>query len=133
MKKSLILLFCALMFVSCAELLKERERKEMQLVAKLASLQVQGQVIDAGIVCDGCEFENDAMVYNFTVDENLIDFDILKECEADIRAEFEQELKLQSNDNEMFESLRKLDGKIIYRFIGDTTGKTIVLTIDVPN
>ncbi|MBR4066345.1 MAG: hypothetical protein IKJ97_06305 [Bacteroidaceae bacterium] len=133
MKKTLLIIVSILMLTACGELKKEATRKQLAVEARLANLTLKGMIIDTGIVCEGCEFKDDKFTYYYTLDENVISIESLKETEEVLIEGHKEELKQVAIGNDFFKKLGEIEGTVTFHYTGDMSGENIVITLNVPN
>ena len=129
MKKILIFILPALMLFSCAE----SAQKQLERIAQRTDFEFKGKTIDTGIVCDGCGFKENSFTYYYTFDEELITHEALEANKEELREEYTSTLANEAADNSFYDLIKEIDGNLIYHFTGNTSGKTFVISIKVPN
>lgn len=90
------------------------------------------KVIEEGLTAVKASYKNGEMVYSIIVDEDIYEFDLLKENRAEIKKSIVDEFVNDSNDVEV-RQLRKLlkryNANLVYLYKGSQTGKIISITI----
>lgn len=133
MKKFLFLVLAvAFLFASCggdggANEAKDNLKKAAEVVNGYAPLEV-----DYMTTLVSCEFDGKNFVYSYEIDEDYRTVSEIKEGYAD---EFRASLQKDWDENPelkiMKDNLNKIGGSVIYEYHGNTTGESLVFTMDI--
>jgi hypothetical protein len=129
MKKTILLILPMLALASCDRLNKEFTRKEIALALKYANARLSNEIFDEGILYDSIGFCNDEITYHFSIDEEHIDIETMKEFREEIRDQHKSDLLIMEKEGiQIFSMLNEIDGKITYIYTGNISGDTIKFT-----
>lgn len=92
------------------------------------SNKVFPQEVEEGLVMKSMNLEGDYVIYEAECDEDIHDMDLLEMNKASMRAEIKKNLGSSDPQIQMFRNncIRAEKG-IGYRYVGDTTGKSVVI------
>lgn len=150
MKKILFLLLGVLLFSSCGiKDLKEKiarakedsynveledydnEIQEAKDFLREAAEEVETPMeVDYMTILISCEFDGNNIVYDYIVDEDHATISELRDSEDEIRESIESNLKKTEEVREMVKNLKKIGGKVIYKYYGNHSGEKIVFEIE---
>lgn len=88
------------------------------------------QEVEEGLVMTGMHLEGDYVMYDAECDEDIHDMDLLEMNRSNMRAEIKKNLGSSDPEIQMFRNTCiKAEKGIGYRYVGDTTGKAVVILI----
>ena len=110
---------------------EESDRQKLEELVKVTNVSCPMQV-DETTVLDNLTIEADNVVYNYTVDENVVDMASLKDNEAQMKQSIKGSLNVSEPAIKMFlEACVKDNKKLVYRYKGDASGEIMECVFDV--
>ena len=102
-----------------------RDMLEIMITSTNAQCPMQ---IENGIIMSSVSLEGHNFVYNYSVDENLVSIEALKQNKSAVKANIKQIL---SSDDMMVKQMVKIckeaNTGIVYRYIGDVSGDVCII------
>lgn len=119
----LVFLLSLFMLVGCTD------NASLEAVVQIAKKELPER-IDEGLVVTNIFKENKNIIYVCSVDENIYDLDAIKELSSEIKDEMIDELNSDSDTRELLKQVKNIDGRIIYRYKGKSTGRKVDVVIN---
>lgn len=133
MKKIIMLMLLLVTLVACnqpSEREKANAREFLRNEISFANDQLTGMQMDYATISDGCNFMNDNVYYYYTIDEDYINISDMIANEREIKRNLRSTLESMPETEALIQNLKKINGKIIYQYTGDITGKTAQFVLD---
>ena len=137
MKKILYAVFSIMLLASCGggkakvtESDKAEAREMLRTELEYANNTLAGKQVDYATFCDGCEFYNDEAHYYYTVNEDYITIQQLKDNVGEFKKRQKEMIKIMPATKELCRLLEMIDGRIIFHYTGDYSGQTVMITLD---
>ena len=102
-----------------------RDLLEIMVTSTNAQCPVQ---IEDGMIMSSASLEGNNFVYNYSVDENLVSIEAIKQNKSAVKANIKQ--ILSSNDmtmKQMVKICKEANTGIVYRYIGDVSGDVCII------
>lgn len=110
----------------------DKTKESLKLEAKVADKLLAGKEIDFMTKALSAQFDGTNMVYTYEIDEDYATIDQLRDLKKE---ELKNFLKTNLDNSPEFaetkENLIKINGKVIYNYIGNTSKKVLTITIDL--
>ena len=130
MKKFLLLVLgVAFLFASCGvNEAKDNLKKSAEVVNEYAPLEV-----DYMTTLVSCEFDGKNFIYSYVIDE---DYGTIPEMKENGHAdEIRSSIKKDWDENPelkiMKDNLKKVGGSVVYEYLGNITGESMIIEIDI--
>lgn len=111
-----------LALVSCSE-------SKLQVQVELANKEFPMEIAD-GLTVDNLTIEGDYVVYNITVDEDVCDIGSLNRNKQQVKEDIMATLKSDASVSEFLKVCADANKGIAYKYTGDTSGDTCMITIE---
>ena len=136
MKKILYAVLSLVLLVSCggsdskvSESDKAEARELIRAEIETTNDFLAGKQVDYATVCDGCEFYNDEIHYYYTFNEDYVNVDLLRSNVEEIKKNQRSIIESMPATRELSDLLKTVNGKLIYHYTGDCSGRTVLVTV----
>lgn len=131
-KSILYLLAMTMLIVSCAPKNdNSRLARFVQKEADMANQTLAGKQLDQYTVMDSVVFDGNNFIYNYTVKEDsTFTMDSFDGIQDGLATHMEESWRTDKPMIALAERIRKLGGKIVYKYTGNTSGTTKIITIE---
>lgn len=131
-KSILYLLAMIVLIVSCAPKNdNSRLARFVQKEADMANQTLAGMQLDQYTVMDSVVFDGNDFIYNYTVKEDsTFTMDSFDGIQDGLKAHLDESWRTDKPMIALAERIRKLGGKIVYKYSGNTSGTTKIITIE---
>ena len=131
-----LLMFCMLSCTSSnssnkannEELKKAKEAVQFQV--DIAEKQMVGCKINFMTRCVSIDFDGTNVVYTYEIDEDYATIDQLKNQRETLEQAIKSNIEANPQIKSMTSPLKKIGGKLVYNYVGDTSKKILTLTIE---
>ena len=108
----------------------QKAKDALQLEAQAANNLLRGTYIDNATKCLSCEFDGKNIIYSYEVNEDIISIEQLRIQKETMEKILHTYLKTNALVTETKKNLKKIKGKFIYHYIGDTSCSVMTLSFD---
>ena len=132
MKKIMFFILSVLFLTSCGS--SETEKKEARRIlsqeAELTNSTLNGVQIDFATTSNGCEFANDVFHYYYTINEQYVTIESMRENEDELKESIKNSLESMPATQDLIKHIKAIDGKIRYQYTGSQSRKSITITLE---
>lgn len=123
--------FCAISCNNNGQDDKNSARKALEAETKIAQVQLIGRKVDPVTKAVACALEGNDLVYTYEIDESQVDFETLLDLKDTMQENFKNMWDARPEVKATKKNLKAIDGKVHYKYVGNQTGRTMTITIDM--
>lgn len=127
----LMVLLVSLSSFGCDTPAQKKAKESLALEAETTNKMLAGKKADAVSTILSVDFDGKNLIYTYEIDEDYISIDQARATQKD---NMEKNIRTGLENNPQFaatkENLKKIGGKVIYNYIGNSSGKILTIEID---